>query len=400
MSNKLFVESVADAISFPARIAAKFSKAQLEVAVANDDSKKQNPAGTYPCLVTAQGNLNESVAIAKFLAHGHSILGHNAEERARVDQWIYWSLTGALPQQARAVGAVLGQVEVTQAEYTESMNAVKANAKILNGALKNKQWLAADFVTLADIVVASHFITAQQTILDGGFRKAMPDYSNWFERVVALPEFVAVCGHVKSCSKAIKPQIKQEEKKKEEKKQQPAAKKQADDDDDQPKKKPKSALETLPPTNFDLFNFKTFFVNEPDRYGSAVDEFLKMYDKDGWSCWFLHYEMYGNEGKLLYHTENLCDGFLQRFDDFRKWSFGRMCILGTDDKQEIMGAFMWRSTGIPQECHDHPQFEYYKTRQLDILNNKDDLKILREFWGSKENDIVQGLPVITPKWHK
>merc|ERR1711990_496043 len=138
-----------------------------------------------------------------------------------------------------------------------------------------------------------------------------------------------------------------------------------------------SELELLPETKFDLFNFKTFFVNEDDKAGSAVDEFLKMFDKDGWSMWHMHYEMYKGGGEKMYHTDNLADGFLQRWEDFRKWSFGRMLILGTEEKQEIMGVFMWRGHGVPKECHDHPSFEYYQRRSLDILNNKDDLQLLR-----------------------
>merc|ERR1719389_1516277 len=200
----------------------------------------------------------------------------------------------------------------------------------------------------------------------------------------------------------MKPQVKAEEKKKEEKKQQAAAPKKPKDDDgeeDKPAKKPKSQLELLPPTNFDLFNFKTFFVNEKDRAGAGVDELKKQFDKEGWSCWFMHYEMYGDEGQKLYHTENLADGFLQRFDDFRKWSFGRMCILGTEQKQEIMAVFMWRSTGIPQECNDHPQFEYYKTRKMDIFDNAEDDKLIREFWGSSEGTMAAGMECLSCKWH-
>lgn len=292
-------------------------------------------------------------------------------------------------------------MEVQQADYNTSMQAIKANAKVLNEQVKDKNWIVGDNATLADVVLACHFMTAQQTILDAGFRKAMPAYSAWFERVVALPEFIAVCGNVKSAAKAVKPQIKAEPKK-EQPKQQPAKKKEAaeDDDDDQPKKKAKSALELLPQTKFDLFNFKTFFVNEPDRYGKGVDQLKVEFDREGWSLWYLHYEMYGDEGRKLYHTENLADGFLQRFEDFRKYSFARMCILGTDDKQEIMGVFMWRSVGVPQECIDHPQFEYYHKRQLNIFDNADDEKLMRQFWGSKVGDVICDLPVITCKWHK
>ena len=79
------------------------------------------------------------------------------------------------------------------------MNAIKANAKVLDGHLKGKQYLVGDSLTLADLVVACGFIVAQQTILEAGFRKAMPGYSAWFDRVVAHEDFKGVCGIVKSC---------------------------------------------------------------------------------------------------------------------------------------------------------------------------------------------------------
>lgn len=239
----------------------------------------------------------------------------------------------------------------------------------------------------------------------------MPDYSAWFERVVAHNDFKAVCGLVKSCAKSIKPQIAAPAVKKEEKKAAP--KKEAGGDDDggesQPAKKPKSELELLPESKFDLFNFKTFFVNEPDKGGSAVDAFVSgewKYDAEGWSIWHMHYEMYVDskgvrqEGLKTYHTENMVDGFLQRWEDFRKWSFGRMCILGTEELQEIKGVFMWRGQGVPKECDDHPSFEYYKKRKLDIVNKKEDLKLLRQYWGAKPGDKIDKMAVLNVKWQK
>ena len=151
------------------------------------------------------------------------------------------------------------------------------------------------------------------------------------------------------CSKPLQPGVKliKVEKKKEEKKKEVAPKKAAGGDDDEPPKKPKSELELLPPTPFDLFNFKTYFVNHKDKKGEAVTKFLNgpadeefqkewMYDKEGWSIWHMHYEMYVDskgvrqEGNEVYKTENMVNGFLQRWEDFRKWSFGKMCVLGTD----------------------------------------------------------------------
>ena len=130
-----------------------------------------------------------------------------------------------------------------------------------------------------------------------------------------------------------------------------------------------------------------------------------MFDKDGWSVHHMHYEMYVDskgvrqEGNKVYHTENMVNGFLQRWEDFRKFSFGKMCVLGTEDSQEIMGVFMWRGHKVPQECLDHPSFEYYKRRQMD-LSNADDVALLRQYWNSKEGHTVSGMPVISSFWQK
>jgi len=397
---KLYVCDMGCPMSFPARIIAKITKSDMVVLMADAESKKMNPTENYPMLVTPQGNLHESVAIAKYLAADVAgMFGASAEDRARVDQWIFWSFTGHLNDQRKALAAIFGKAEVLQAEFTESMNKAKANAKTLNGALKGKDWLVGNSMTIADIVLACHFMNAQQVLIDAGFRKAMPDFSNWFERVVKLEAFVAVAGNVRACAKSVKPTVKAEEKKVAPKAQ--AAKKEAGgDDQDGTPKKVKSALEKLPETKFDLFNFKTFFVNEKDLSGYAVDEFLKMYDAEGWSCWHMHYEMYKGEGEKLFMTENMIDGFLARWEDFRKWSFGKMCILGTDDKQEIKGVFMWRGQDIPQECHDHPSFEYYKTTKMDIINKPDDLAELRRYWGAKMNHTIDNMPVIVARWQK
>jgi len=400
MPMRLYVCDLGCPMSFPARIIAKIAKSDLQVLLADAESKKMNPSGNYPMLVTPMGNLHESLAIAKFLAADVAgMLGASAEDKARIDQWIFWSFTGHLNDQRKALQAIFGKGEVTQAEFTDSMNKAKGNAKTLNVALKGKDWLVGSAMTLADIVLACHFMNAQQVLIDGGFRKAMPDFSNWFERVVKVDAFVAVAGNVRACAKSVKPTVKAEEKKAAAPKQQ-APKKDAGDDQDGTPKKPKSALELLPETKFDLFNFKTFFVNEADKSGSAVDEFLKMYDAEGWSCWHMHYEMYKGEGEKLFMTENMLDGYLQRWEDFRKWSFGKMCILGTDSKQEIKGLFMWRGQVIPQECIDHPSFEYYKTTKLDIINKPEDLAELRRYWGAMPDQVIDDMPVIVARWQK
>ena len=155
----------------------------------------------------------------------------------------------------------------------------------------------------------------------------------------------------------------------------------------------------LPETKFDLYNFKTLFVNHPDKAGGGVDELLNQLDREGWSMWKLEYEKYKGEGEVMYKTENLLQGFIQRFEKFGKYSFARMCVLGEEPNLEIEGVFLWRGLGIPQECIDHPQFEYYKNRKLD-LDNQDDVKVIREFWGGKEGGEAHGMKIQSISWHK
>jgi len=58
--------------------------------------------------------------------------------------------------------------------------------------------------------------------------------------------------------------VKKEEKKKEEKKKK-EKKEAVEDDEEAPEKKAKNPLDDLPPTTFNLFDFKTLFVNATDK---------------------------------------------------------------------------------------------------------------------------------------
>ena len=93
------------------------------------------------------------------------------------------------------------------------------------------------------------------------------------------------------------------------------------------------------------------------------------------------------------------NGFMQRIDHFRKHAFAMQCLLGEEPNLEIMGVWMFRGKGIPQEMIDHPQFEYYIRRELDIKKDED-LKLITDFWSCKPDDIVNGLKVQECKMHK
>ena len=122
-------------------------------------------------------------------------------------------------------------------------------------------------------------------------------------------------------------------------------------------------------------------------------------ERAGWTIWYLQYEKFGSEGQVLYKTINLCNGFLQRFESFRKYSFGKHAVLGEEPNLEIEGVWLFRGKGIPQEAIDHPSFEYCKKTELD-LNKKQHVDLIRQFWGGKAEGKINGMTVQHIAWHK
>jgi len=55
----------------------------------------------------------------------------------------------------------------------------------------------------------------------------------------------------------------------------PVKKEAAHDEDEAPKKKEENPLDVLPPTPFNLYDFKTFFVNCPDKRGEGMKTFFE-----------------------------------------------------------------------------------------------------------------------------
>jgi len=89
--------------------------------------------------------------------------------------------------------------------FNEACKVIKEQVKMLNTHLTGKTFLVGERFTLADISVFTALILPFGLILDGGFRKAMPAVSAWFERVSKVSHVISSCGHVKMCDKPVKP---------------------------------------------------------------------------------------------------------------------------------------------------------------------------------------------------
>lgn len=263
----------------------------------------------------------------------------------------------------------------------------------MNTALEGKKWLVGEEMTLADIVVGMYLSYMFQTILDAGFRKAMKNINDWAERVYSNESVVKIVGKMMMCAKALKPNCAAAPKKEVKKAPVAAAPKPA------PVAKVLDNVEALPPTSFVLYDFKTLYVNHKDKKGAAVDTWYEMLDWEGWSFWYLHYDKYEGEGVKLHVTNNLLTGFMSRAEHTSKYTFGRIGVFGEEPDLEIMGVWLMRGTEIPDGlAKDHAQFEYYKHRKLDPRNVPADDKLVREFFGGKEEEIIDGRIAQTMRW--
>lgn len=365
---------------------------------ATKEYKAKNPTNKFPLLETPEGDLQESMTIAKYLAAGHpTLLGKNAVERAQIDEWTTWLINGNLQKAIPAIYAIFGKMPVEQAEFNDSVTAIKAAARVIDGRLTG-DWLVGDSLTVADLALGTILAVAFQTVLDAGFKKAAPKACAWFERVAGTPAVISVFGRVRQCAKSLKPVLKVKEEPK--KAAAPAPKKEEKKEEGGDPFGGKNPLECLPPSPWNFFDFKTLFVNHPDKKVGGMAALKEQFDPEGYSFWYVHYDKFGEEGKVFYKFENLLQGFLQRFDHFRKHAFGKVNMLGAEPDLHIKGVFCFRGLKLPQEAIDHPQFEYMRPRLMNI-NDATDYNLIAEHWSAVTGEgTVEGLPVVISSWHK
>jgi elongation factor 1-gamma len=124
--------------------------------------------------------------------------------------------------------------------------------------------------------------------------------------------------------------------------------------------------------------WKMRYVNSTNRE-EEMKWFWQNIDKEGYSLWDVYYEKFGSEGTVLYKTTNLKNGYLQRFDEFRKYVFGTYGVYGEEPKLETKGIWFFRGQEIPFILMDIPGSENHKFTKLD-WNNEAHRKKTEESW--------------------
>ncbi len=150
-----------------------------------------NPAGKVPSIDDDGLVLWESMAINMYLVkkHGGDLAPRDLAEEAITLQWTFWAMT-EVESAALIVlfNRVLRPEEERDAALAEQNEAnLQKPLGILNDALADRQWLAADRFTVADLNVAAVLSWVKLARVDLG---AFPNVTDWMDRCLGRPALV------------------------------------------------------------------------------------------------------------------------------------------------------------------------------------------------------------------
>ena len=99
----------------------KVKSTQLDPTARNSkEMKAKNLFGKFPILETKEGIIHESMAIAKYLAHGTKLLGGNDLQRAQIDMWTNWALELSATTN-KVCFSILGTNPITKEDFNEGL---------------------------------------------------------------------------------------------------------------------------------------------------------------------------------------------------------------------------------------------------------------------------------------
>ncbi len=341
-----------------------------------EDTKKRNtyaqktPTTTLPFLETKNGNISESISIEIFLAKKHKpeILGSNAFEHAKINQWIEFANCEIQNCAKELIYPIFkGKKPENKGNENDDKKFKKYLSLLEKEFKKGNKYIMGNKLTLADIVLFRYLRFFFMFYLTEKIRNSLcPKLTLWFENIMNTQEAIEAYGRTLLCKKQLKPlDIKIEKNK----------------NKNEPKKeiKKENPLDFLPPSKFDLDNFKKEFCENSNKK-EVMEKFWKDFDPKGYSLWLIEYQNLESEGKKLFRMKNSKNFFLERFDDdFKRYSFGVHGVYGNNNEFKVKGLWMWRGEDIPEEIKENEYFNYLSIKKLDCKNDKDK-KLVEEYW--------------------
>lgn len=156
-----------------------------------------NPGGEVPLLVEDNGLIvPDSHVICEYLEEAYSdtpLLGRTLAERVEVRRLVAW-FDGHFAREVtnrfvieRVMKRLSGKGNPDGSILREGYAAMKPNLKYVNGLAENRNWLAGNFLSLADFAAASH-LSCLDFIGDIDWSRA-PAVRDWYARMKSRPCF-------------------------------------------------------------------------------------------------------------------------------------------------------------------------------------------------------------------
>jgi len=383
--------------AFKALIAAEYSGVSVDTSTDLSQILSQSPVGKAPVLSTPRGNVFESNAIARHIARvgrgDAGLTGSDMYEAAAIDGWMEFAANELELPACVWWYPVAGYMPFNAKAHEKA----KADLALVLGKLEchltTKTYLVGEQITLADIAVASALVYPMKLVCDKTWLKPFTNVTRWFNTCVNQPQFTAVIGEVKMCKEetCAPGQEKKKEAKKASKKKGKAAAPPA------PVAKPKvehpyKIMDKASPSPFNLDAWKKAYSNK--SYDDSMNYFWENFDMDGWALWHMNYK-YNEENKKAFMASNAVGGFQQRSDEIRKWGFGVMDVIGTEDTVlEIKGIWLLRGDTVEHLINANDDANWYDWTKIagPGLAPSDVVKAqVKAYWTAEEE--LEGKPI-------
>jgi glutathione S-transferase len=138
------------------------------------------PLGRIPAVEFADGRrLAESNAIVRYLARGSALLPQEAFPQAKVDEWLFWEQYSHEPYVAVCRFHMVYLSQPKDAREAWRVERGEAALDLMNRSLADREWLAGETMTVADIVLLPYTRLAHE----GGFDlSSRPNLRGWVRR--------------------------------------------------------------------------------------------------------------------------------------------------------------------------------------------------------------------------
>ena len=168
----------------------------------------KTPTRTLPFLETKDGVISQSGAIIYYLCEKNksALLGQNALEKAKIMQWVEFANCEIMRCNRSIIYPVLGWDNLNKDVYNRESNKLKDYLKLLEKELENKEYIAGNQITMADVALFAKLRFLMMFHLAEPMRKKLcPKTNAWFEKIMNSTEARKAYGRTVLCTIPLKP---------------------------------------------------------------------------------------------------------------------------------------------------------------------------------------------------